>query len=316
MPAQKRKLGSRHSQADEIIAEQPLENADAPQPEPQPEPSTGKPSAAPVEEHDEPDKAQEILSKAQERQERFKALQARQTLSKKQNMKASAAESQRLATDPNMMTALNRKHAVASHKLLKADAEAAGDDFERKRAWDWTVEESEKWDRRMEKKEKHREDVAFKDYRQDARKAYKKQMRDLKPDLEAYEKTKMEAVQRSAQSGGLEILETETGELIAVDKDGTFYSTADSTDFIQSKPDRAAVDRLVTELRKAEELGRKKRRDKGKGDEEGDVTYINEKVSACPFWYLRNTNKSCRTSNSTTSLRDFITRYISNILPV
>lgn len=129
----------------------------------------------------------------------------------------------------------------------------------------------------MDKKAKHREDVAFQDYRQDSRKVYKRQLRELKPDLEGYEKEKMAAVEKAAKSGALEIVETDDGELVAVDKDGTFYSTADSTGFIENKPDRAAVDRLVTDLRKAEEARLKKRRDRGKGDEDGDVTYINDK---------------------------------------
>jgi len=48
----------------------------------------------------------------------------------------------------------------------------------------------------------------------------------MKPDMDRYEKEKMAAVERAAASGGLEIVETDDGELVAVDKDGTFYSTA------------------------------------------------------------------------------------------
>lgn len=222
----------------------------------------------------------DAAQKALDRTERFKALQARQTQSRTMNRKETAAESQRLSVDPNMLNALSRKHAIASHKLLKADAVAAGEDFERQRAWDWTIEESEKWDRRMEKKESHREDVAFQDYRQAARKAYKRQMRDLKPDMEAYQKEKMAAVQRAADSGGLEVVETEDGELVAVDREGTFYSTADSTDFMQNRPDKAAVDRLVDDLQKAEDSRMRKRKERMK-DDDGDVTYINEKNKVC-----------------------------------
>ncbi|MCJ1454426.1 pre-mRNA-splicing factor syf2 [Mycoblastus sanguinarius] len=217
------------------------------------------------------------VDKNRERQERFKALQARSQKSQQRNLKEAAAESQRLATDPNLLSSLSRKQAFASHNLLKADTAAAGEDFERKRAWDWTIEESEKWDKRMDKKEKHREDVAFQDYTQDARKIYKRQLRELKPDMEGYEKEKAAAVQKAAMSGGLEIVETEDGELVAVDKGGTFYSTADSTDFIENKPDKAAVDRLVNDLRKAEDTRLRKRRDRGKGDDDGDVTFINDK---------------------------------------
>lgn len=195
-------------------------------------------------------------------------------------MKEAAAESQRLATDPNLLSSIARKHAIASHNLLKADTVAAGEDFERKRAWDWTIEESEKWDKRMDKKAKHREDVAFQDYRQDSRKVYKRQLREMKPDLEGYEKEKHAALQKAVQSGKLEIVETDDGELVAVDQNGQVYSSADTTDFIDNKPDRAAIDRLVNDLNKAEETRLKKRRDRGKGDEDGDVTYINDKNQA------------------------------------
>ncbi|KFY09783.1 hypothetical protein V491_07978 [Pseudogymnoascus sp. VKM F-3775] len=219
----------------------------------------------------------DALAKAKERQERFKALQARAKSSAQKNMKEAALESQRLATDPNLLTTLNRKHATASQKLLKADIEAAGEDFERKRAWDWTIEESERWDKRLKKKEAHRDDQAFQDYRQDSRKVYKRQIGNMKLDTSNYEKEKMAAIERAAASGGLEIVETDDGELVAVDKDGSFYSTADSTGFVENKPDKAAVDRLVADLQQAEDARLKKRKERGQDRDEGDITYINEK---------------------------------------
>lgn len=215
---------------------------------------------------------------AKDRMARFRALQERAKKGSDQNMKEARLESQRLATDPAQVTALHRKHAVASHNLLKAEIEEAGGDFERKRAWDWTVEESERWDKRMKKKESHRVNQAFQDYRTEAEKVYKRQIRKMQPDLERYEKDKMAAIEKAAAAGGLDIVETEDGELIAVDKDGTFYSTADSTSFAENKPDKAAIDRLVEDLRKAEEIRLQRRRERlGKDGDEADVTYINEK---------------------------------------
>lgn len=146
----------------------------------------------------------------------------------------------------------------------------------------------------MEKKQRHRDDTAFQDYRQDARKIYKRQMRQMQPDLEAYEREKISAVEKAAASGGLQIVEAEDGELVAVDKNGTFYSTADSVDFAENKPDRAAVDRLVADLRKAEEIRLKKRKDRGRGDEEADVTYINDKNKKFNQQLARFYNKVCR----------------------
>ncbi|KAJ5836072.1 hypothetical protein N7447_002098 [Penicillium robsamsonii] len=223
------------------------------------------------------DRKDDGASKARERMNRFKALQARAKSATERNLKETAAESQRLTTDPALLNTLSRKHAFASHNLLKADTEADGEDFERKRAWDWTVEESEKWDRRMEKKQRHRDDVAFQDYTQDARKIYKRQLREMAPNLESYEKDKLAAIERAAANGDLEIVETEDGEMIAIDKNGSFYSTADSTSFTDSKPDRAAVDRLVNDIQKAEEVRLKKRKERRGGDDDADVTYINEK---------------------------------------
>ncbi|KAJ6001698.1 hypothetical protein N7522_006925 [Penicillium canescens] len=246
-------------------------------------------------------KADDGASKSRDRMERFKALQARAKSATERNLKETAAESQRLTTDPALLITLSRKHAFASHNLLKADTEAAGEDFERKRAWDWTVDESEKWDKRMAKKQRHRDDVAFKDYTQDARKVYKRQMRELQPNLDSYEKDKMAAIEKAAANGDLEIVETEDGEMIAVDKNGSFYSTADSTGFTDSKPDRAAVDRLVNDLQKAEEARLKKRKER-RGDDDSDVTYINEKNKQFNMKLARFYNKY------TTEIRDSFER--------
>ncbi|KAI0850992.1 SYF2-domain-containing protein [Daldinia vernicosa] len=222
--------------------------------------------------------AADAAEKARERMARFRALQARAKVSSDQNLAETSKESQRLATDPSALVSLNRRRDIATHKLLKAETEEAGEDFERKRAWDWTAEESERWDKRMKKKAAHRDNNAFQDYRQESNKVYKRQVRDLAPDLERYEKDKMAAIEKAAASGGLEIIETEDGELIAVDKDGSFYSTADSTSFAENKPDKAAIDRLVGDLQKAEDVRLRKRRERmAQNGDDGDVTYINEK---------------------------------------
>jgi len=260
-PAKKRK-----TRATEEAAENP------------PKVSTEAENTAPPEDVPAAPSASDAAAKAKERIEQFKALQARAKTGAQKNLKEATLESQRLATDPNLLTTLNRKSAVASHNLMKADAEAAGEDFERKRAWDWTIDESERWDKRLKKKEAHRDDQAFQDYRQDSRKVYKRQIGNLKPDMEGYEKEKMKAVEKAAASGGLEIVETDDGELVAVDKDGTFYSTADSTGFVEHRPPKDAVDRLVKDLQQAEDARLKKRKERmGANGDDGDVTYINEK---------------------------------------
>lgn len=173
------------------------------------------------------------------------------------------------------------------------------------------MDESEKWDRRMEKKQRHRDNVAFQDYTQDARKVYKRQMRELAPNLEAYEKEKMAAIEKAAANGDLEIVETSDGEMIAVDRNGSFYSTADSVGFTDSKPDRAAVDRLVSDLHKAEEVRLKKRKER-RGDDEADVTYINDKNKQFNQKLARFYNKVCLAPSLKYARTDFSIVYYRN----
>lgn len=239
----------------------------------------------------------------EDRLARFAALRARNHDSRKANLKATAVETQHLATDPALLSSLNRKRDVAQEKLLKADTEDAGDDYERKRAWDWTVEESERWDKRLDKRRRNKDGNAFQDFTDHANKVYKRQIKQMKPNTESYERDKMALVERAAASGGLEIVETEDGELIAVDRDGTFYSTAESTDFIQNKPSKEAVDKLVGEIRKAEEVRMKARKNRRAGEDDSDVTYINDKnkqVSSHVIMTLRDLGSNTLTFCSST----------------
>ncbi|KAI0391336.1 SYF2 splicing factor-domain-containing protein [Xylariaceae sp. FL0594] len=222
--------------------------------------------------------APDAAAKAKDRLARFRALQARAKTSSDQNLQEATKESQRLATDPSALTALHRRRDIAAHKLLKAETEEGGGDFERKRAWDWTAEESERWDKRVKKKAAHRDNNAFQDYTAESNKIYKRQLQNIAPDMERYQKDKISAIEKAAASGGLDIVETEDGELIAIDKDGSFYSTADTMSFADNKPDKAAVDRLVEDLKRAEDARMRKRRERmAQNGDDGDVTYINEK---------------------------------------
>jgi pre-mRNA-splicing factor SYF2 len=227
---------------------------------------------------------------ANDRAARFAALRARASSSRKQNLNATKTEASHAAIDPSQLTSLHRKKDIATHKLLKADVEASGGDFERQRAWDWTIEESEKWDERLAEKARKRDGNKFASYGAEAGSVYERQVRQNlegakglgeEGRLSAYEQNKVDAIERAVASGGLELVETPEGELIAVDRDGSFLSTADSATagFAEKKPSRQAVDRLVEDIKKAEEVRLKKRKERGRADENdsGDVTYINEK---------------------------------------
>lgn len=222
-----------------------------------------------------------------DRMARFAALKSRAAASAKSNLAEAKAEANRAAMDPAVLANLSRRSAIASHNLLKADTEEEDGKgaFERKRAWDYTIEESERWDERMERKKAARDNNAFQDYSVEASKMYDRQIRELEKSAlkdggknrEEYERQKAQILENAARRGGLEIVEMDNGELVAIDKDGRFYADNDSTGFVEQKPKRENVDRLVADLRKAEEARLKKRRERGRDTDEGDVTYINEK---------------------------------------
>lgn len=223
-----------------------------------------------------------------DRMARFRALQSRAKTSSASNLTAARTEAHRLTHDPAQLTTVQRKSATAAQKLLKADIEDAGGDFERKRAWDWTVDESERWDERQAERAAHRDDNSFSDYRREANKVYERQVGRLgAPDLERYTADKMRAIEAAARRGTLEIVETEDGEMVAVDKDGTFYGGGGGgakgdiiSSFVDNKPDKKAVDRLVGEMKKAEDIAAKKRKERAaRNGDDADVTYINDKNS-------------------------------------
>lgn len=225
-------------------------------------------------------------AKNEDRMARFKALKSRATASARSNLAEAKAEANRAAVDPSLLANLSRRSAVASHNLMKADTEEDGGKgaFERKRAWDYTIEESERWDERMDKKKSARQNNAFQDYSAEAGKIYERQIRELEKSAakdgrnrEDYERQKQEIIETAARSGGLEIVEMEDGEMVAIDRDGRFYADKDNTGFTEQKPKKENVDRLVDDLRKAEEVRLKKRKERGRDVDEGDVTYINDK---------------------------------------
>lgn len=218
---------------------------------------------------------------------RFAALKKRATASSRSNLSEAKAEAQRAAIDPTVLANLSRRSAIAQHNLLKADTEEAGGTgaFERKRAWDYTIEESERWDERMAQKKANRDKNAFQDYGAEAAKIYERQIRELEKQglkdggrgREEYQRQKAELIEQAARNGGLEIVEMDNGELIAIDRDGRFYADSGNTGFVEQRPKKENIDRLVDDLKKAEEVRLRKRKERRGDVDEGDVTYINEK---------------------------------------
>lgn len=210
------------------------------------------------------------------RMARFKSLQAQKETGRKateKEVRDAEDRSARLA----QISKLQDAHDKASYKLLKSE----DPDFERKRNWDYTVEESESWDKRVAKKSRNRDNVAFADYTKEANKVYKRQIKQMdKVDLESYAAQKAEKLQRQVQSGLLQLIESPDGDLYTVNPLNNQINTpAEETYSHDHKPSKEAIDRLVGDLEKGERARLKARAARGIRDEQdnGDVTYINQK---------------------------------------
>jgi len=207
------------------------------------------------------------------RMARFAALKATKEAGRKKTereVREAEDHSARLAE----LSKLQSANEKAAYKLLKSE----DPEFERKRNWDYTAEESASWDKRQAKKARNRDNVAFADYRGEANKVYKRQVRQMgAKDLEEYAMHKRDTLQRQVQAGLLQLVETETGEVYTVDSLGRIDTPVEETYTHDHRPTKEAVDKLVDDLEKGEKARLRARAARGIDDESGDVTYINQK---------------------------------------
>ncbi|KTW28410.1 hypothetical protein T552_01672 [Pneumocystis carinii B80] len=210
---------------------------------------------------------EEIGRNIKDRMEQLIRLRKRMRLSAEANRKDLFSEYQRLKEDPKLARKIELKRQDAEKKLDKQESIERGEDYERKRAWDWTIEESERWDQRMKEKQEARDKSLFADYTQAAQHSYEKLMRKFKPDLEGYEKERAKVM---ANKEMLNENDMEVGNTYE-----SFYRDANFLGFANNKPSKKAIDRLIEDLNKQEEMRNKSRKRIDPDDE--DVSYINER---------------------------------------
>ena len=152
---------------------------------------------------------------------------------------------------------------------LKAEAEVNGEDLERKKNWEWSIEENERWEAKLEE-QKIRGDSNFHsetgalvalilalmkvtDAEDDAHKRYSKYIRGTKPDLLAYERQKEAAlglapgtlVPAGATSASLVASSSASRGLTAAED---LYRGANTLAYGDSKPSEDAIDRVVGKI--------------------------------------------------------------------
>lgn len=154
----------------------------------------------------------------------------------------------------------------------KADAEERGEDVERQKNWEYTIEENDEWEKKLARK-KRRADFEFHgrlllffnstiteiippaDDAHAARRRYKKDLDLIKPNLEVYNQQKAIAMGQvpgtlvgfNSIGGSSEVAVTSEQQRLAAEN---LYRDANTLIYGDSKPSEDAIDRVVSKINK------------------------------------------------------------------
>ncbi|KAF5348867.1 hypothetical protein D9756_009758 [Leucocoprinus leucothites] len=213
-----------------------------------------------------------------EREAKLAQLRKKFAASARANRETLVQDSAKAKLNAREMARLERQRKLAEVLRLKADAEERGEDIERQKNWEWTIEDNDNWEKKLAWK-KRRADFEFHDDAHAARRKYKKDLDLLEADLEAYNRQKA-----LATGGGPLTTFDASGSSSAVQAMGSVEQRLahenlyrDSTTLLygDNKPSEEAIDRVVSKINKdIDKRGKFSR--KRLNEAEGDITYINE----------------------------------------
>ncbi|KAI0252762.1 SYF2-domain-containing protein [Lactifluus subvellereus] len=228
----------------------------------------------------------------EERKAKMQQLRARMRSSALANRASVIEESSKSKSTARDLVRLEKQRRLAETLRLRADAEERGEDVERQKNWEWTIEENEEWEKKLARKAR-RADFEFHDDAHAARRKYKKEVDKLKPDLEAYNRQKEAAMglapgtlsQNGSSSSfsltgfdptepsGSQVVPTAHQQQVAAE---SLYRDANSLLYADNKPTDEAIDRVIGKINQDIDKRRKFSR-KRPNEDAGDITYINEK---------------------------------------
>jgi len=222
----------------------------------------------------------------EERQAKLEALRSKMRSTAQANRNDLIEEHNKQKISVREQARLERQRKLAEILREKADAEETGADLERKRNWEYSIEENDEWEKRLKRKV-GRADFQFHDANDAARRKYKKDLDLLKPDLAAYNRQKEAAL--GLLPGTLSKLskEEQTKALVQATSSASstsvsaalaaedLYRDANTLQYGDNKPSEEAIDRVVAKLNiDIDKRGKFSR--KRLNEDEGDITYINE----------------------------------------
>ncbi|TFL03936.1 SYF2 splicing factor-domain-containing protein [Pterulicium gracile] len=241
----------------------------------------------PTRTHDEVDNApsdteaeqsqQEKKMTMEERKAKMEDLRKKMRTSTLANRASLIEESTKAKVTARDAARLDRQRKVAETLRQKADAEERGEDVERSKNWEWTIEENENWEKKLARKAR-RADFEFHDYSQAAQRRYKKDLDLINPDMDAYNQQKAAALGLGPSSSAL-VASSSSGALIPSQSQQlaaeSFYRDSNTLIYGDHQPSEEAIDRVVNKVNL--DIDRKgKFHRKRLNEDTGDITYINE----------------------------------------
>ncbi|KAM3657774.1 pre-mRNA-splicing factor SYF2 [Ammospiza nelsoni] len=195
-----------------------------------------------------PAAAKAAEQRREERLRRFRELHMKRYEACKLNSQEVVEEDKRLKLPPNWEAKKARLEWELQVQEKKKECAARGEDYERVKLLEVSAEDAERWER---KKKKKNPDLGFSDYAAAQLRQYQRLTRQIKPDLEQYEK-----------------LKEQHGEAL--------YPTSNSLLHGTHVPSKEGVDRMVADLEKQIEKREKYSRRRPYNDD-ADIDYINER---------------------------------------
>ncbi|KAF9238128.1 SYF2 splicing factor-domain-containing protein [Melanogaster broomeanus] len=213
----------------------------------------------------------------EERKAKMERLRAKMRTSTRANRQSLVEESAKAKMTARDLARLERQKKLMEILQSQAEAEANGEDVERSKNWEWTIEDNENWEKKKARKAR-RADYEFHDDAHAARRRYKKDLDILKPDVEVYNRQKEQALgllasgSSTPSSFSSELVPT-SGQRMAME---SFYRDANTLLYADNKPAEDAIDRVVGKIN--QDLDKKAKFSRKRvNEEEGDITYINER---------------------------------------
>ncbi|KAI0718602.1 SYF2-domain-containing protein [Cerioporus squamosus] len=228
----------------------------------------------------------------EERKKKLEQLRQRMRSSAQANRASVIEETTKAKVTAREAARLERQRKLAETLRQKADAEDRGEDIERQKNWEYTIEENDEWEKKLARKAR-RADFSFNDDADAARRKYKKDLDHIKPDLESYNRQKEIALGLAAgtlskpgaassssaittfdpSGGAMQVAPTSLQQQLAAE---SLYRDANSLLYADNKPSEEAIDRVIGKINKDVDKKSKFSR-KRHNEDEGDVTYINER---------------------------------------